>query len=96
VKAVRPPRQAWRNPLYAIVFQLADFLPPAYMNPQLDLSVNCRLAKGELEVQMAFDPSRLSPARTRRLLESTAAVLRSATGDEFAVLGSLIEEVRTV
>jgi aryl carrier-like protein len=88
VRALNPPRQGGRNPLYSTLFQHADFLPPPYMNPQLDVSVNSRYAGGRIDVQISYDEQRLTPGRVEELADRYEAVLRAVLADPDLAVGA--------
>jgi aryl carrier-like protein len=94
VSAVNPPRQLGRNPLYSTLFQHADFLPPPYMNPQLDLSVNSRLSDGQIDIRFSYDMGRLTADRARQIAMHYQRVTETVVADPAARLDDVVRSCR--
>ncbi|MGN7186952.1 condensation domain-containing protein [Microbacterium enclense] len=76
--------------LYEISFQFAEFLPPPFMNPGLDLSLNCRLDDDGFDVQLNYNPTRLDERRARDLLDDVAVVVGIVATERAPLVGDLL------
>ena len=77
--------------LYEVSFQLAEFLPPPFMNPGLDMSLNCRLSHEGFDVQLNYNPTRVDEQRARDLIDDVAVVIGIVTTTSALSVGDLLD-----
>ncbi|MFD8380001.1 condensation domain-containing protein [Streptomyces sp. NPDC059679] len=89
VEQANPRRDGGRNPTFLTIFQVAAFLPPEHMAPQVDVGFYGKPDADRFAFRVNYDTGRLTPERAAALAAAFRTVVARVTADPSVPLAEL-------